>query len=100
VWRADHPDLTRALNVVHELSAHPRRSREACWNRSISLPIDCVVARRDTESFPPSWVIILTAFIVLLGLWAFVLGLVGGYLVDEYRTPSFSEQSVPPSRTY
>jgi hypothetical protein len=62
-------------------------------------PIDCVLGIVTERAFPP-WVTILAFVIVLVSLWALVLGLVGGYIADEYMTPAFSEQSVPPSRGY
>jgi hypothetical protein len=70
------------------------------WNaRDFNGPMIACWGIVTQKAFPP-WVIILSAFIVLLSLFAFVLGLVGGYSADEYMTPAFSEQSVPPSRPY
>jgi len=40
--------------------------------------------------------------LVLVTVWlsALALGLLAIYVADEYMTPAFSEQSVPPPRLY
>ena len=38
---------------------------------------------------------IVVAAMVVLGLTAFVVGLVGAYIADEYMTPASSEHSFP-----
>jgi hypothetical protein len=48
----------------------------------------------------PRWALVVVAVIVLLNLTAFVAGLVGVYIADEYVTPAFSEQSFPQPRRY
>jgi hypothetical protein len=46
----------------------------------------------------PRWIIIVGTVLVLLGLMTFVASLVVGYILDEYVSPPFSQQSVPSSR--
>jgi hypothetical protein len=46
----------------------------------------------------PRWVTVVVAAIVVLGLTAFAVGLVGVYIADEYMSPAHSEHSVPPPR--
>ena len=48
----------------------------------------------------PDWVPAVVALIVVFNLTVFVTGLVVICIADEYVTPAFSEQSVPPSRAY
>jgi hypothetical protein len=40
------------------------------------------------------------AALVLIWMLMLALGLLGIYIADEYLTPAFSEQSVPPPRLY
>jgi hypothetical protein len=54
--------------------------------------------RMVTETIFPRWVPIVVAVIVVLGLTAFVVGIVGAYIADEYMTPAASEHSFPPPR--
>ena len=48
----------------------------------------------------PRWIIIVAAVLVLIGLMTFVASLAVGYILDEYVSPPFSQQSVPSSRPY
>ena len=54
--------------------------------------------RLMTQIVFPRWVPVVVAAIVVLGLRAFAVGLVGVYIADEYMTTAFSEHSVPPPR--
>jgi hypothetical protein len=45
----------------------------------------------------PRWFIIAGAVVVLVGLMTFVASLIVGYILDEYVSPPFSQQSVPSS---
>ena len=51
-----------------------------------------------TQIIFPRCVPVVVAAIVVLGLTAIAVGLVGVYIADEYMTPAFSEHSVPPPR--
>lgn len=53
-----------------------------------------------TQTALPRWALIAAVAIVVISLVAFALGLIVGYIADEYMTPAFSEQSVPPPRAY
>jgi hypothetical protein len=46
----------------------------------------------------PRWIIIVGAVLVLVGLMTLVASLIVGYILDEYVSPPFSQQSVPSSR--
>jgi hypothetical protein len=46
------------------------------------------------------WIIAVGIVLVVLGLMTFVASLVVGYILDEYVSPPFSEQSVPPASRY
>ena len=51
-----------------------------------------------TQIVVPRWVPRVVAAVVVLSLTAFVVGLVGAYIADEYMTPAYDEYSVPPPR--
>lgn len=69
------------------LAAHRLGPSIACW-------------RVVTQTALPRWALIAAVAIVVISLVAFALGLIVGYIADEYMTPAFSEQSVPPPRAY
>ena len=48
----------------------------------------------------PRWVLVVGTALLVIWLTALVVGLIGIYIADEYVTPAFSEQSVPPPRLY
>ena len=50
-------------------------------------------------AFPP-WALVVGTALLVIWLAALVVGLIGIYIADEYLTPAFSEQSVPPPRLY
>ena len=50
-------------------------------------------------AFPP-WALVVGTALLVIWLTALVVSLIGIYIADEYVTPAFSEQSVPPPRLY
>lgn len=48
----------------------------------------------------PRWVLVVAAVVVLLCMTAFIGSLVIAYIDEEFVSPSFNEESVPPPRSY
>ena len=48
----------------------------------------------------PRWVLAVGTALLVIWMTVLVAGLIGIYIADEYLTPAFSEQSVPPPRLY
>jgi hypothetical protein len=46
------------------------------------------------------WMVVVGLVLFTIWLSALAVGLLAIYVADEYVTPSFSEQSVPPPRLY
>jgi hypothetical protein len=83
VRRDSRPSIGRLARLTY-LRAHRRLSRSPIMS-------DIVF---------PRWGVIVAALLVLFCLTVFLLSLVVIYIGDEYVDPAFSEQSVPPPRSY
>jgi hypothetical protein len=53
-----------------------------------------------SQSVVARWIIVVAGVLVLVGLMTLVAALIVDYILDEYVTPPFSEQSVPSPRPY
>jgi hypothetical protein len=53
-----------------------------------------------SEVVVPRGVVIVATLVVLFSLTVFIVSLVVGYIGDEYVSPPWSEQSVPPARSF